>query len=71
MTEEQLSAITFYMGGSWVYQALHDMPDANKRVLLGEFIDNIGQDVLDETIAYLNNDYQGPMPQWLADRCGS
>ena len=55
------------MGGSWVYDALHDMPDANKAILLFEFISSVGQDVLDETISYLSSQ-QDPMPSWLVDR---
>ena len=69
MTDQQLNSITFYMGGSWVYDSLHDMPESNKQRLLGEFIDTHGQEVLDETIAYQANDYQDPMPKWLQQRC--
>ena len=65
MSDDQLNAICFYMGGSWVYDSLHNMPESNKQRLLGEFINNLGQDELDKTIAYLNNDHKGPMPKWL------
>ncbi len=68
MNDEQLNAITFYMGGSWVYDAIYDMPDANKQRLLGEFIAAHGQELLDETILYIANDHQGSQPKWLATR---
>jgi len=69
MSDDSLNAICFYMGGSWVYQALHNISHVNKRVLLLEFIDNVGQDVLDETITYIKNNHEGPMPKWLEQRC--
>lgn len=68
MSELQLQAISFYLGGSWVYDSIYDMPDSNKERLLAEFIDCHGQDVLDETIAYIQRDHADPMPKWLANR---
>jgi len=69
MNELELQAISFYMGGSWVYDAIYDMPEINKQRLLAEFIACQGQEVLDETIAYGQRDYEAPMPTWLVERC--
>lgn len=69
MKDEVFNAICFYMGGSWVYQALHDVPESFKQKLKLQFIDNVGEEELEETIAYVKGGCEGPMPKWLAQQC--
>lgn len=65
---DQFYAVCFYMGGSWVYDSLHDITTEQKRLLVDNFTDSVGHFALAELVDHVKND--GPIPKCMEKRIG-
>ena len=63
--DDQFYAVTFYMGGSWVYDALHDISDEQKKHLIMGFIDQCGKQALNDLILHQADPDNVPIPACL------
>lgn len=64
LIEDQFYAIITILNGSWLYNALHDVPLEYKQRIVSEFIDNHSQHDLDQLVHHVATDH---IPATLPD----
>ena len=67
----QCYAIISCLEGSWMYDALHDITPDQQRKLVLEFIDQYGQEALDQAVTHIASDYSmDTIPDFMLKRIG-
>lgn len=68
---KQCYAIISCLEGSWMYDALHDITAKQQELLVLQFIDQYGQEALDQAVLHITSDYSmDTIPDFMQKRIG-